>query len=147
MTIPAERLLFLNLPVQDLEATKTFFEGLGFAFDPKFTDQSAACMRISDKAFAMFLQTDRFAEFASKPVGDPQTTTPGLYALSADDRASVDRFADAALAAGGTPAKEPIDMGFMYGRSFLDLDGHHWEVMWMDQAAIDQGPHDAVEVA
>jgi predicted lactoylglutathione lyase len=138
----ADRLTFLNLPVSDLEASKTFFGKLGFEFDAKFTDQSAACMVISDKSFVMLLQTDRFADFTAKPMADPQATTGALYCVSADDRAGVDTFADAALAAGGTPAKDATDFGFMYGRSFFDLDGHHWEVMWMDPKAVEQGPSD-----
>jgi predicted lactoylglutathione lyase len=145
--MPTDRLLFLNLPVKDLEASKEFFGKLGFTFDPKFTDQSAACMVISDKAYAMLLELGRFADFAAKPVTDAHTSTPGMYAVSADDRAAVDALADAALAAGGTPAKDPIDMGFMYGRSFFDLDGHHWEVMWMDPAAVEQGPAEFAQSA
>ena len=136
----SDRLIFLNLPVQDLDAAKAFFAKLEFEFDPKFTDQTAACMVISDKAYAMLIVKDRFAEFAAKPVADGHATTEALFALSAQDRAAVDRFADTALAAGGTPAKEPTDYGFMYGRSFHDLDGHHWEVMWMDPRAVEQGP-------
>lgn len=136
----ADRLTFLNLPVSDLEASKVFFGKLGFAFDPKFTDQSAACMVISDMSYAMLITTERFKDFAAKPLADPATTTGALICVSAEDRAGVDTFADAALEAGGTPAKEATDFGFMYGRSFFDLDGHHWEVMWMDQAAVEQGP-------
>jgi predicted lactoylglutathione lyase len=135
-----DRLFFLNLPVRDLEASIAFFGKLGFEFNPKFTDQSAACMIISDKAFAMLIVQDRFTEFVTKPIADASVTTEALYCLSAPDRAGVDAFADAALAAGGTPAKEPMDMGFMYGRSFNDLDGHHWEIMWMDEAAVESGP-------
>ena len=136
----ADRLTFLNLPVSDLEASKSFFGALGFQFDPKFTDQSAACMVISDKSFVMLLQNERFTDFTTKPLGDATATTSVIVSVSADDRAGVDAFADAALAAGGLPAKDPIDMGFMYGRSFFDLDGHHWESVWMDQAAVEQGP-------
>jgi predicted lactoylglutathione lyase len=137
-----ERLTFLNLPVSNLEASKRFFEHLEFAFDPKFTDQSAACMVISDKSYVMLLETARFADFAKKPVGDAKATTGAMIAVSADDREAVDTFADAALAAGGTFAADPMDMGFMYGRSFFDLDGFHWEVMWMDPAAVEQGPNE-----
>jgi uncharacterized protein len=134
------RLLFLNLPVRDLDASVAFFTKLGFAFDPKFTDESATCMIVSDQAYVMLLVEPRFAEFATKPVADARTTTEALICVSADSREGVDEFADAALAAGGSPAKDPQDFGFMYGRSFQDLDGHHWEVMWMDPAAVEQGP-------
>jgi predicted lactoylglutathione lyase len=134
------RLLFLNLPVKDLDASVAFFTKLGFAFDPKFTDESATCMIVSEQAYVMLLVEPRFAEFTTKPVADAATTTEALVCVSADSREGVDQFADAALAAGGTPAKDPQDYGFMYGRSFNDLDGHHWEVMWMDPQAVEQGP-------
>lgn len=134
------RLLFLNLPVRDLDASVAFFTKLGFEFNPKFTDESATCMIVSDQAYVMLLVEPRFAEFATKPVADARTTTEALICVSADSREGVDAFADAALAAGGSPAKDPQDFGFMYGRSFQDLDGHHWEVMWMDPAAVEQGP-------
>lgn len=136
----ADRLTFLNLPVRDLEASKAFFGALGFTFNPKFTDQSCACMVISEQSYVMLLEQSRFEEFAVKPVADARETTGALICVSAGDRAGVDEFADAALAAGGSAAKEPLDYGFMYGRSFLDPDGHHWEVMWMDPAAVESGP-------
>jgi predicted lactoylglutathione lyase len=132
--------MFINLPVADLQASIAFFTHLGFRFDPRFTDDSATCMVVSDQAYVMLLQRDRFAEYATKPVADATQSTEALICVSAADRAGVDAFADAALAAGGTPAKEPMDEGFMYGRSFNDLDGHHWEVMWMDPAAVEAGP-------
>lgn len=135
-----DRRLFLNLPVRDLEASTAFFGTLGFAFDAKFTDQSAACMIISEQACAMFTTRNRFGGFTSKPVADPAQTAQAIICLSADDRAGVDALADAALASGGTPAMPAQDHGFMYGRSFNDLDGHQWEVVWMDSAAMEQGP-------
>lgn len=138
----SDRMLFLNLPVRDLAASMRFFEHLGFAFDPKFTDQTAACMVLSEQAYVMLLQRDRFAEFAVKPVADAAQSTGLMVAVSAADRADVDALADAALEAGGTKAADPIDHGFMYGRSFFDLDGHHWETMWMSAEAVEQGPAD-----
>ncbi|WCB91935.1 hypothetical protein DSM104299_00614 [Baekduia alba] len=140
MTNSTPRLMFVNLPVADLQASIAFFTALGFTFDPRFTDESATCMVVSDQAYVMLLQRERFAEFTVKPVADAHAGTQGLVCFSAADRADVDAFADAALAAGGSPAKDPSDAGFMYGRSFLDLDGHHWEVMWMDPAAVEAGP-------
>lgn len=134
-----DRLLFLNLPVRDLAASMRFFEHLGFAFDPKFTDQSAACLIVSEHAFVMLLERDRFADFAVKPIADAREATAAMVAVSAEDRAAVDAIADAALEAGGTKAADPIDYGVMYGRSFFDLDGHHWEVMWMSPQAAEQG--------
>ena len=134
------RYLFVNLPVADLDRTQAFFGGLGFEFDPKFTDETCACMRISDQAFVMLLTHAKFGEFTVKPTASPAEATGALLCVSADSREAVDELADAALAAGAGPAKDALDYGFMYARSFLDLDGHHWEVMWMDPAAVEQGP-------
>jgi predicted lactoylglutathione lyase len=137
----ASRLLFVNLPVEDVAATKAFHEALGFTFDPKFTDESCACLVVSDKAYVMLIDRTRFADFTAKPIADG-TATESILCVSADSRDGVDALADAALAAGATPAREPMDHGFMYGRSFHDLDGHLWEVMWMSQEAVEAGPAD-----
>jgi predicted lactoylglutathione lyase len=134
------RILFLNLPVADVDASRRFFGGLGFEFNEKFCDDQAICMIVSDQAFVMLLQRDRFADFVVKPVADAGEQTALTVAVSADDRAAVDSLADDALAAGATPCKDPQDYGFMYQRSFHDLDGHLWEVMWMDPVAAEQGP-------
>ncbi len=134
------RLLFLNLPVTDLPASRAFFDTLGFDFDEKFCDEQAACMVVSEQAYVMLLQRERFAEFIAKPLADAQQATALTTAISAEDREAVDAFADAALAAGASAAKDPQDYGFMYGRSFHDLDGHLWEVMWMDPVAAERGP-------
>ena len=134
------RLLFLNLPVTDLPASREFFAELGFEFNEKFCDDGALCMIVSDQAYVMLLQRDRFAEFVTKPVADATAATALTVAISADDRGAVDAFAEAALAAGATGAKEPQDYGFMYQRSFHDLDGHLWEVAWMDPVAVEKGP-------
>ena len=146
MTTPP-RLLFLNLPVADLRASIAFFSALGFPFDERFTDESATCMIVSEQAYVMLLERSRFADFATRPVADAHETTQALFCVSAESREGVDALADAALGAGGTSAKEPLDHGFMYGRSFNDLDGHHWEVMWMDQAAVENGPADLAQSA
>jgi predicted lactoylglutathione lyase len=134
------RLLFLNLPVTDLEASREFFNRLGFEFDERFCDEGAACMVVSEQAYVMLLQRDRFADFVTKPLADAGEATALTVAVSAEDRAAVDSFAADALAGGATPAKDPQDYGFMYGRSFHDLDGHLWEVMWMDPVAAEKGP-------
>jgi predicted lactoylglutathione lyase len=134
------RLLFLNLPVADLQASREFFDRLGFEFDERFCDEDAACMVVSEQAYVMLLQRNRFAEFVTKPVAEAKQATALTVAVSAEDRPAVDAFAEAALAAGATPAKDPQDYGFMYGRSFHDLDGHLWEVMWMDPVAAEKGP-------
>lgn len=134
------RLLFLNLPVTDLPASREFFAELGFEFNEKFCDDGAVCMIVSDQAYVMLLQRDRFAEFVTKPVADATAATALTVAISAEDREAVNAFAEAALAAGATGAKDPQDYGFMYQRSFHDLDGHLWEVAWMDPVAVEKGP-------
>jgi hypothetical protein len=135
------RLIFVNLPVKDVAASRAYFGELGFSFDPKFSTESCACMVVSDQAWVMLLDEESFAGFATKPVATGETTE-ALICLSADSREGVDEFADTALRNGGSGAKEPMDHGFMYGRSFLDLDGHHWEIMWMSPQAVEQGPKD-----
>jgi uncharacterized protein len=134
------RLLFLNLPVTDLAASRKFFAELGFEFNEKFCDDGAICMVVSDQAYVMLLQRDRFAEFVTKPVADATAATALTVAISAEDREAVDAFAETALAAGAGAAKNPQDYGFMYQRSFHDLDGHLWEVAWMDPVAVEKGP-------
>jgi predicted lactoylglutathione lyase len=141
------RLIFVNLPVKDLSASTAFFRALGFDFDPKFTDESAACMVVSEQAYVMLLVESRFADFTSKTVADARACTEAILAVSADSREAVDAFADAALAAGASRAGAPMDHGFMYSRSFNDLDGHLWEVMWMSPEAVEQGPADMAETA
>ena len=134
------RLIFVNLPVRDLPASRAFFEALDFDFDDKFCDDKAACMVVSEQAWVMLLERDRFADFVTKPVADANEATALTVAVSAEDREAVDAFADAAFGAGATAAKDPQEYGFMYGRSFHDLDGHLWEVMWMDPVAAEKGP-------
>jgi len=142
MTTPAHagRMLFVNMPVADVGRSKAFFAALGFSFDPKFTDESATCMLVGEQAFVMLLNRERFADFAKHPIADPTTHTLALYSFSVSSRDDVDTVGAAALAAGGTQADEAEDYGFMYSRSFFDLDGHGWQVMWMDPAAAEQGP-------
>ena len=139
------RLIFVNLPVADVSESIEFFRGLGFDFDPKFTDQSCACMIVSDQAYVMLLETERFADFTTKPIADAQATTESILCVSAESREAVDALADAALGCGGSVAGEPMDHGFMYGRSFHDPDGHLWEVMWMSQEAVEQGPPEVAQ--
>ena len=136
MSASTSRKIFVNLPVKDLTASVDFFTALGFTFDPAFTDEQATCMVVSDEAFVMLLVEPRFKDFATKDISDASSSTEVIIAVSASSREEVDHLADTALAAGGSPAKDPMDMGFMYGRSFSDLDGHSWEVMWMDPSAV-----------
>ncbi|MFG2590595.1 VOC family protein [Streptomyces sp. NBC_01166] len=131
------QMIFVNLPVKDLGTTRNFFSKLGFGFNPQFSDESTACLVISDTIFAMLISEPRFKDFTKKEIADASRTTEVLLALSAESREKVDELADAALAAGGSPANETQDMGFMYGRSFQDPDGHIWEVVWMDPAAVE----------
>ena len=134
------RMIFPNLPVQDLDRSVAFFTELGFEFNPNFTDETATAMIVNEGATVMLLTREKFREFTTKEPADPSQQTGQILALSADSREDVDAFADKALAAGGSPAKEPMELGFMYGRSFLDPDGHHWEIFWMDPAALEAQP-------
>jgi len=136
------RMLIPNLPVKDLDRSVAFFTGLGFTFDARFTDDTATAMIVNEQATVMLLTESKFAEFTIRPLADPTRQTAAILALSAESREDVDAFADKALALGGSPAKDPIDYEFMYGRSFMDPDGHHWEIFWMDPAALEQSPAD-----
>jgi len=128
--------LFVNIPVADVQRSITFFESLGFVFNSQFTDATSTCMLVGEDAYFMLLSPDRFAGFAKGPTGDPRRETSALFALSVDSRAAVDAMVDAAVAAGGSAAAEKQDHGFMYGWGFSDLDGHRWEVFWMDPKMI-----------
>ncbi|MFE9253615.1 VOC family protein [Streptomyces sp. NPDC006879] len=128
--------IFVNLPVKDLDAAKDFWGKLGYTFNPQFTDDNAASMVISDSIFVMLLTHKRFADFTDKDIADTAATTEALLCLSAESRAEVDELAEKALAAGGAELRPASDHGFMYGRAFEDLDGHNWEVMWMDPAVL-----------
>lgn len=136
MPATQSRKMFVNLPVRDLDRSVGFFTALGFTFDPAFTDENATCMNVGDDAFVMLLVEDMFKTFTTKPVADATASTGAIVAVSASSREEVDELAEAALAAGAAPAGDPADHGFMYYRSFHDLDGHHWEVLWMDPAAV-----------
>ena len=128
--------LFVNLPVADVQRSITFFESLGFAFNTQFTDATGTCMLVGEDAYFMLLDRAKFASFSSRPIGDPQQNTTAYYALGVDSRAEVDAMVKKALGAGGSHAMEPQDHGFMYGWSFYDPDGHHWEVFWMDPKMV-----------
>ena len=128
------RNLYVNLPVEDLERTVGFFAALGFSFNPKFTDENATCMIINDSTSVMLLVESFFATFTRKPVADAHAVTEALLAISVDSRAEVDEFVARALAAGAKEYAEPKDYGFMYQRGIADLDGHQWEVFFMDES-------------
>lgn len=145
--MPTNQMIFVNLPVADLAASRRFFEALGATNEPKFTDHTAAAMQFSDSIFFMLLTHDKYRQHTSLPIGDANTTSQALLCLSRDSRASVDSSIEAAVAAGGAADPSPVqDYGVMYGRSVTDPDGHHFELMWMDPAAAEQGAS-AVELA
>jgi predicted lactoylglutathione lyase len=129
-------MIFVNLPVRDLDRSKMFFSTLGFSYNPQFTDANAACMIVSDNACVMLLVESFFKGFTTRPLCDTTTHTEALFALSCDSRAEVDQMVQTALANGGRAAMPAQDHGFMYAWSFYDPDGHHWEVLWMDPAHI-----------
>ena len=132
----ASRKLFLNLPVRDLAASRRFFERLGFRFHARYTDELAACMIVSDSAYVMLLTEPFFATFAPKPRCDTRTEAEGCFTLSCRSRAEVQRLIAEALGAGAMLAGAPLELGFMCASSFLDLDGHHWQVRWDDPHAV-----------
>ncbi len=138
MATDTARKIFVNLPVKDLDRSVEFFEKLGFSFDPRFTDETATAMVVSDEAFVMLLVEERFKDFTAKELADATSQTEAIVAFSAASREEVDQLAETALAAGGSPANDPIDQGFMYSRSFQDPDGHIWELVWMDPSAIER---------
>ncbi|MQY39322.1 hypothetical protein SRB17_73440 [Streptomyces sp. RB17] len=131
-----QQMIFVNLPVNDLDASKKFFTELGYTINPQFSDEKAASVVISDTIVAMLLTKPFYATFTDKEIADAAKTSEVLVALSAESREKVDELVDKALAAGATPSGRTQDHGFMYGRAFDDLDGHTWEVIWMDPAAV-----------
>ena len=135
------RKIFVNLPVQDLERSVAFYEAIGGTKNPAFSNEKAAAVVFSDSIYVMLLTHDFYRTFISKPIADPHTSSGVLLALSCDSKADVDAMVDAAARAGGKADSGPKqDHGFMYGRSFEDPDGHHWEPHWMDPAAAEDCP-------
>src|SRR5262245_50419654 len=131
--------LFVNLPVKDLSKTKHFFGKLGFQFNQQFTDETAACMVVSEQAYVMLLTHPKFKQFAPNAIADATKSTEVLVALSCENRSQVDELVSKALAAGGKTYSKPQDYGFMYGHGFQDLDGHVWELFYMDTCAVKPG--------
>lgn len=128
----ANKQIYVNLPVKDLPASRKFFDALGYQFNADFSNDEAACMIVSDDIYVMLLVEKYFATFTPKQVSDAKKTTEVLICLSADSRADVDTMVSKACKAGGTATGEAKDYGFMYGHGFSDLDGHQWEVMYME---------------
>lgn len=127
--------IFVNLPVQDLQKSVAFFEALGFSFNPQFTDETASCMVVSEHIFVMLLIHKRFKDFTPKAICDARQATEVLVCLSRESRAAVDAMVAKAVAAGGSTYNQPQDHGFMYAHGFQDLDGHIWELVFMEPAA------------
>ena len=131
--------IFVNLPVKNLKKSMDFFAKLGFTFNPQFTDETAACMVVSEDIFVMLLTEPKFKTFTPKEICDATESTEVLTALSCETREKVDDLVRRAIAAGGTTNSEPKDYGFMYQHGFQDRDGHIWELLYMEPAAVAQG--------
>ena len=141
------RMIFVNLPVGDLQKSRAFLEALGAVNEPRFTDETAACMTFSESIHVMILTHDKFGQFTPRPIADAHQGSEVLLCLSSESRESVDSTVERAVAAGGTADPSPKqDYGVMYGRSVADPDGHIWEIMWMDAAAAERGA-DAIQEA
>lgn len=130
--------IFVNLPVKDLNRSVEFFTQLGFKFNPQFTDENATCMIVDENIFIMLLVEEFFKSFTKKEIADATKSTEVIIALSADSREKVDEMIKKATEAGGTAPNEKQDHGWMYQHGFQDLDGHLWEVAYMDMNAIPQ---------
>lgn len=128
--------IFVNLPVKHLDKSIAFFTKLGYKFNPQFTDATATCMIVSDSIFVMLLTEAKFKTFTPKAICDATKSTEVLLALSCESRTKVDELVRQAVAAGGTTYSESQDYGFMYQHGFQDLDGHIWELLWMDPAHV-----------
>jgi predicted lactoylglutathione lyase len=137
MTATKSRMIFVNLAVSDLKRSVDFFTKLGFSFDQRFTDETATSMIVDEgHSYVMLLVRDKFTTFTNKQICDTSKFTEGLFCISAESREAVDAMVNTAVAHGGSLAHDKQDHGFMYGWSFYDPDGHHWEVMWMDPNAV-----------
>jgi predicted lactoylglutathione lyase len=132
---PMLRQIFVNLPVKNLARSQAFFKALGLGFNARFTNEQGACLQIAENIYAMLLVEPFFQGFTTLPVADATKATEVLIALSADSRNEVDLLVSKAVSAGATTPNAPQDHGFMYQHGFADLDGHQWEVFWMDEAA------------
>ena len=130
------KMIFVNLPVTDVERAKTFYAGLGFTLDEQFSNEDTASFVIDEHLYVMLLSRQRFADFVPGTVGDPAQATSVLNCISAESREEADELLRRALGSGGKPWQDPQDHGFMYGTSFTDPDGNVWEAMWMDPSAV-----------
>ncbi|WP_240644146.1 VOC family protein [Antribacter gilvus] len=126
--------IYVNLPVADLDASKAFYEGLGFSINPQFTDENAAAVVIEEGITVMLLRRDFFTTFTKRPIATDGVEV--ITSIEVDSREKADELAEKAFATGGAETMEPQDMGWMYSRAFADPDGHHWELMYADEAAM-----------
>ncbi|WP_405950874.1 VOC family protein [Streptomyces prunicolor] len=131
-----QQMIFVNLAVNDAAASKKFFTELGFSINPQFSNDETTCVVISETIITMLLEKKRYSDFTKKEIADSAKTSEVLLCLSAESREKVDELINKAVAAGGTANDDIQDQGFMYGRSFEDLDNHSWEIVWMDPAAV-----------
>lgn len=129
--------IFVNLPVKDLTKSVEFFTKLGYTFNKQFTDENATCMIVSEHIYVMLLVEPFFKTFISKELVDARKATEVLMGIGVENREDVDKIVDSAVAAGGVSPKDPVDHGFMYSRTFEDLDGHIWEYVWMNPKHIE----------
>lgn len=127
--------IYVNLAVENLERSKAFFSAIGFSFDPRFTNDQAACLVLGDNIYAMLLVKDLFRSFTHKSLCNPRESTEALVCLSCESRGEVDALVAKVLEAGGSAPRAPQDHGFMYGHGFEDIDGHIWELVYMDPNA------------
>lgn len=132
-----QQMIFVNLAVDDLDASKKFFTELGYSINARFSDENTASVVISDTIVAMLHTRQRYAEFTKKEIADSVRTSEVLLALSSESREKVDELVEKAVAAGGSVSGETQDQGFMYGRAFDDPDGHTWEIAWMDPSVVE----------
>ncbi|MDQ8011749.1 MAG: glyoxalase/bleomycin resistance/extradiol dioxygenase family protein [Flavobacterium nitrogenifigens] len=128
--------IFLNLAVKDLNRAVSFYNGLGFSTNPKFTNEKGACLVIDENIFVMILAEEFYQTFTKKQICDSTTTSEAIIAISVDTREQVDEMMEKAIKSGGTDYNQTNDYGWMYQRTFLDVDGHHWEVFFMDESQI-----------
>jgi uncharacterized protein len=132
--------IFVNLPIKNMERSQAFFKSLGYSFNPQFTNEQGACMVVHDNIYVMLLVEPFFQTFTKKPISDASKSTEVLVCLSCESRAEVDDLVRKAVAAGGKTPNAPQDHGFMYGHGFEDLDGHIWELAYMDMSAVPPQP-------
>lgn len=130
--------IFINLPVKDLKKSTRFFKELGFVFNPQFSDETTSCMIGSEHIFVLIMTEEKFKRFTKKDITDTSTSSEAIFCLSADSRAHVDGLVNSAVSAGGKTYRNPDDHGFMYIWGFEDIDGHLWEIAYMDPSALNE---------